>query len=69
LGEAGRGAPDFGAQVGGVDEDLATAIRQALTCSRSDCARYGAEFSWDRSLRQFLSGLVGFDIAPEALAA
>lgn len=69
LGDDGMGAPSIGVRVGGVAEDFAAAIRLALTASRADCLRYGRQFGWDRSLHQFLSGLVGFDIAPEALAA
>ncbi len=66
LGKDGRGV-DAGAIVGGVDEDLATAMQRALAAGRDDCARYGATFSWDHSLEQFLSALAG--PIPEALAA
>ena len=55
LGPDGRG--DGGAVIGGVDDDLGVAMRAALTARRSDCARYGASFSWDRSCDQFLAGL------------
>ncbi len=69
LGADGRGMA-YGARVGGVDEDLAMAMQLALTARRDDCARYGATFSWDRSLDQFLSALAGgVELPPEALAA
>ena len=58
-----------GVRVGGVDEDLAAAMRAALTASRADCAHYGATYSWERSLDQFLSALAGVDLPPEAMAA
>ncbi len=66
LGDDGCAA---GRRVGGVDDDLATAMRTALTADRGDCARYGATFSWDRSLDQFLSALAEVDLPPEAMAA
>ena len=55
LGPDGRG--DGIAVIGGVDADLGTAMRAALTARRSDCAEYGASFSWDRSCDQFLAAL------------
>jgi glycosyltransferase involved in cell wall biosynthesis len=55
LGPEGRG--DGVAVVGGVSDDLAAAMRAALTARRSDCAAYGATFSWDRSCDQFLAAL------------
>lgn len=44
--------------VGVLDEDLAVAIRQALTCNRAMAARYGASYSWDRSTDQFETALI-----------
>jgi hypothetical protein len=44
-------------------------MRLALTADRADCARYGAQFSWERSCDQFLSALVTIGTPPEALAA
>jgi glycosyltransferase involved in cell wall biosynthesis len=70
LGPEGCGLGDSAsARIGGVDEDLATAMRLALTADRADCARYGAQFSWERSCDQFLSALVATDTPPAALAA
>lgn len=43
---------------GALDEDLATAIENALTRDRADCAIYGATFTWNASAAQFLSALV-----------
>lgn len=69
------GADGFGmegsrhARVGGVDHDLATAMRQALTAKRADCARHGALFSWERSCDQFLSALTEVDMPIANLAA
>ncbi|OYU14452.1 MAG: alpha-mannosyltransferase [Alphaproteobacteria bacterium PA4] len=45
------------ARIGGVDDDLAVALRQALSARRADCAAYGALFSWERSCDQFLAAL------------
>lgn len=56
LGDDGRGVPP-GSRVGAVDSDLATAMRAALTADRGDCARYGAQYSWERSCDEFLAGL------------
>ena len=66
LGADGRG--DGAVVIGGVDDDLGTAMRAALTARRSDCAGYGASFSWDRSCDQFLAALapLGSDRAEAA---
>jgi glycosyltransferase involved in cell wall biosynthesis len=70
LGPQGCGLGDSAsARIGGVDEDLATAMRLALSADRADCARYGAQFSWERSCDQFLAALVATDTPPAALAA
>ncbi len=52
-----------GVRVGGVDADLAVAMRQALAARRADCARYGAGFSWERSCDQFLAALAAVEVA------
>ena len=57
------------APIGGVDDDLAVALRQALTARRSDCAAYGARFSWERSCDQFLAALMEVDMPLTGLAA
>jgi glycosyltransferase involved in cell wall biosynthesis len=57
------------ALIGGVDADLATAMRTALTARREDCARYGALFSWERSCDQFLAALAEVDLPIADLAA
>ncbi|KPF74360.1 alpha-mannosyltransferase [alpha proteobacterium AAP81b] len=58
LGADGRGIEGGEVAVGGVDDDLATAMMQALACDRSAAAAYGALWSWDRACDQFLSALV-----------
>jgi glycosyltransferase involved in cell wall biosynthesis len=44
-------------ETGALGDNLADAIREALTRDRAACAAYGRSFSWDRSAREFLSGL------------
>ena len=48
-------------QVGAMDEDLTTAIAEALTKDRAICAEYGAGFTWEASAAQFLRALVRSD--------
>ena len=43
---------------GGLDEDLDSAIAQALTCRREDAAALGRTYSWRTSAEQFLAALV-----------
>ena len=70
LGADGCGTEgSTGARVGGVDADLATAMRQALQAKRADCARYGALFSWERSCDQFLAALAEVEFPVHDLAA
>ncbi len=70
LGADGRGTEgSVRVPIGGVDADLATAMRQALAARRDDCARYGALFSWDRSCDQFLAALAEVDQPLSDLAA
>lgn len=44
-------------ETGAMSDDLGEAIAIALTCDRTRCAEYGRSFSWERSAREFLSGL------------
>lgn len=41
-----------------LDPDLDIAIAGALSRDRAACARYGSQFTWERSARQFLDALV-----------
>lgn len=52
-------------ETGSLSEDLGQAIAGALTRDRRTCAAYGRSFSWERSAREFLSGL--HEIDPEAI--
>ena len=70
LGADGLGTQGAGGErVGGVDDDLGAAMRQALTARRADCARYGALFSWEKSCDQFLAALAEVEVPVEDLAA
>ena len=51
---------------GALDDDLTRAIATALTRNRSDCALYGATFTWQASAAQFLSALVPARAAAKA---
>ncbi len=53
-------------QTGGLSDDLARAIEQALACDRAACADYGRSFTWEASAQQFLAGL--HPIMPEMQA-
>jgi hypothetical protein len=66
LGDDGHGIEGARARVGGVDADLATAMRAALAARRADCAAYGARFSWEHSCDQFLAALAPVDFAAVA---
>ena len=66
LGADGLGTEGMRARVGGVDSNLAAAMRSALTARREDCAAYGARFSWERSCAQFLAALAPADFAAVA---
>ncbi len=60
VGPVGRGGSnELLDTVGAVDENLSDAIARALTARRVDCARYGAEYSWDAATDQFVSALAG----------
>lgn len=45
-------------RVGGISEDLGTAIEHALKCSREECRKYAEQFSWDEAERIFVESLV-----------
>ena len=51
---------------GVLDDDLATAVRGALSLDREEVAAAGRKFSWTRCTAQFLDGLIP---VPTALAA
>ncbi|MDF0489711.1 glycosyltransferase family 1 protein [Sphingomonas sp. H39-1-10] len=55
--------------VGVMDEDLDTAIAQALTLDRAACAAYGQSFTWEASARQFLKALAPVGLDDAAIAA
>ena len=54
--------------VGALNDDLALAMTQALSCSRKDAAAYGRTFSWDRCTSQFEEALESA-IADQALVS
>jgi glycosyltransferase involved in cell wall biosynthesis len=58
IGAAGTGMFGGVARIGALGEDLATAMRHALTADRAACAEEARHYTWDRCTRQFLSGLV-----------
>jgi glycosyltransferase involved in cell wall biosynthesis len=68
LGADGCGLEN-GARIGGVDEDLPTAMQQALLARRADCAAAGAQYSWERACDQFVAALVEVDHPVADLAA
>jgi glycosyltransferase involved in cell wall biosynthesis len=68
LGETGCGLP-AGPRIGGVDDDLATAMRMALQARRADAAAHGAQYSWERSCDQFLAALAEVEMPLFNLAA
>ncbi len=58
IGSAGRGHDGQLRQlVGAVDDSLSLAIARALNADRSAAARYGASFTWDRAVDQFLDAI------------
>jgi len=52
-------------EVACLSEDLGAAIAGALTLSRSACAAFARQFSWEASARQFLAGLEPLAPDPE----
>jgi glycosyltransferase involved in cell wall biosynthesis len=58
IGAGGCGVvPGWRVRVGAVHDDLATALRVALTADRAACKAYAANFSWDACLAQFVGAL------------
>lgn len=57
IGAKDRGVHGGKARIGALDEDLAVAIRRALTADRAAAAREAAHYSWDRCTSLFLAGL------------
>jgi glycosyltransferase involved in cell wall biosynthesis len=47
--------------VGAMSDNLDAAISAALTRDRTQCARFGAGYSWEAATRQFLQGLVALE--------
>lgn len=70
LGRVGYGLPGAlaGRRLGGVNEDLGVAMREALGADRADCAAFGARFSWDHACDQFLAALSGLGTDTAAAA-
>ena len=70
LGSEGRGIHGGQRRIGAVDDDLAAAIRRALTADRVAAAAEARNYSWERCTDRFLEGLaVERALAPFALAA
>lgn len=58
IGANGLGAYDeLSNPVGAVSESLSAAITKALRCNRQDAADYGAIYTWDNAVDQFLAAL------------
>jgi glycosyltransferase involved in cell wall biosynthesis len=51
---------------GALDDDLESAIAQALMRDRTDCAVYGSSYTWAASTAQFLSALVPISLRQAA---
>jgi len=62
IGTDGTGMSGGTARIGALDDDLATAIRTALTADRAACVAEGRRYGWDRCTGQFLSGLASTGI-------
>lgn len=56
-------------RVGAMDEDLAAAIRLALTATPAACAAEGRRYSWDACTDQFVAGLCPIESAETRAAA
>lgn len=52
-----------GCAVGALDEDLAAAVKKALTADPNECRRFAESFGWRQSASQFLFNL--FPFTPE----
>lgn len=48
---------------GALDDDLSSAISQALTRNRATCRDYGRSYSWEESARQFFNALAPANVA------
>lgn len=58
IGEDGVGVkPGSTRRIGALNEDLLTAIEDALTADREDCIAYAQLYSWEEVSRQFLKNL------------
>jgi glycosyltransferase involved in cell wall biosynthesis len=58
VGRDGKGpAGDWPQPIAALDEDLETAIRQALNCNREACAAFARTYDWNTVTDQFLSAL------------
>lgn len=69
IGAKGLGAlNELDEPVGAVNENLTTAIAGALLCSRNAAAWFGAGFTWDRTVDQFLVALEEACFAMQAAA-
>lgn len=53
----------------GLDEDLAVAVRRALTLDRAEARALGEKFTWQASAMQFFNALVPADQGSSLLAA
>jgi glycosyltransferase involved in cell wall biosynthesis len=69
LGRDGRGIHGGTARIGSLDEDLSTAIRNALLGNRRAAAKEAAHYSWERCTSLFLAGLARQDPAEGNLRA
>ena len=57
LGAEGRGVHGGGRRIGGVDADLAVAVRRALSADRVAAVAVARRYSWDACSDRFLEGL------------
>ncbi len=58
LGEDGTGPfADWHKPIAALSDDLASAIDQALTRDRDDCAAFARKYDWDEVARQFVDAL------------
>jgi glycosyltransferase involved in cell wall biosynthesis len=69
LGMDGCGVHGGKARIGSLDEDLATAIRNALLANRRAAAKEAAHYSWERCTSLFLAGLARQESAEGSLRA
>ncbi|WP_242417233.1 glycosyltransferase family 4 protein [Sphingomonas panni] len=56
-------------QIGAVDDDLAAAVRQALTADRDACARAGTAYCWSHCTDQFVGNLVDAGLGAQPVLA